>query len=107
MATENIIMRMVKLGASRQDVHEAIRQHSQAAGFKVKNEGESNDLIERIKKDPFFEKIWGELDELLRPETFVGRAPEQTRAFVERQVQEALKPWKDEVEKTVEVTLKV
>ena len=107
MATENIIMRMVTLGASRQDVHEAIRVHSQAASAVVKKEGGDNDLVERIRKDEFFQRVWEELDELLKPETFVGRAPEQTRKFVNTEVKEALKPWIKAIGETVEVQLTV
>ena len=49
----------------------------QAAGDVVKSEGGDNDLIERIKAEPYFSPILGELDSLLDPSTFVGRAPEQ------------------------------
>ena len=48
MATENIIMAMVKKdGGDRQEVHEKIRVLSHEAGAKVKMEGKDNDLIER------------------------------------------------------------
>lgn len=107
MATENIIMRMVALGASRQEVHEAIRVHSHAASAVVKLEGGDNDLVERIKVDKYFEKIWPELDSLLDPSTFIGRAPEQTKKFVATEVEEALKPWREEMAKQVEVQLTV
>ncbi|CAZ79672.1 unnamed protein product [Tuber melanosporum] len=93
MATENFIMRMVALGASRQDTHEAIRVLSHQASAIVKQEGKDNDLIERIKKDKFFEPIWGEIDGLMDARTFVGRAPEQTMKFVEKEVKVALEPW--------------
>ncbi|KAK6517786.1 adenylosuccinase ade13 [Arthrobotrys conoides] len=107
MATENIIMAMVAKGASRQDTHEAIRVHSHAAGAVVKMEGGDNDLVERVKKDSFFEPVWAELEELLKPETFVGRAPEQTRKFVEKEVAEALKPLREVMKGVVEVQLTV
>ncbi|RPA96640.1 Adenylosuccinate lyase [Choiromyces venosus 120613-1] len=93
MATENFIMRMVALGASRQDAHEVIRVLSHEASAVVKQQGKDNDLIERIKKDKFFEPIWGEIDSLMDPKTFVGRAPEQTVKFVEKEVKVALEPW--------------
>ena len=47
----------------------------------MKSEGGSNDLIERIKKTPFFEPVVAELDKLLDPKTFIGRAPEQVEKF--------------------------
>lgn len=97
MATENFIMRMVALGASRQDAHERIRVLSHEASAVVKQLGKDNDLIERIKKDEFFKPIWGEIDALMDTATFVGRAPEQTVRFVEKEVKIALEPWTGEL----------
>lgn len=57
MATENIIMAMVKLGESRQECHEQIRQLSQQAAARVKLEGRDNDLIDRIKHSEYFKPI--------------------------------------------------
>ena len=106
MATENIIMRIVAKGGSRQDAHERIRVLSHEASAVVKLEGKDNDLIERISKDGFFKPIWGELDELLKPETFVGRAPEQVEHFVNKEIKEALKPWEGKLAKeTVELAV--
>lgn len=73
MATENIIMALVARGISRQEAHEQIRVLSHEAGAEVKQHGRENDLLERIKRTSFFELIVPQLDELLRPETFVGR----------------------------------
>ncbi|KAI2666491.1 Adenylosuccinate lyase [Labeo rohita] len=77
MATENIIMAMVKAGGNRQDCHEKIRVLSQQAAAVVKQEGGDNDLIDRVKADPYFTPILGQLDALLDPKTFIGRAPQQ------------------------------
>jgi len=60
-----------------QDCHEAVRQHSQAAAAVVKETGGENDLIDRIHKDSYFAAIHADLDHLLDPRTFVGRAPQQ------------------------------
>ena len=73
MATENIIMALVARGISRQEAHEQIRVLSHEAGAEVKQHGRDNDLLERIRRTSFFEPIIPQLDELLRPETFVGR----------------------------------
>lgn len=106
MATENIIMRIVAKGGSRQDAHERIRVLSHEASAVVKLEGKDNDLIERISKDEFFKPIWAELGELLKPETFVGRAPEQVEQFVAKEVNEALKLWEGMLTKgTVELNV--
>ena len=50
MATENILMAAVAAGGDRQELHERIRQHSQAAAAVVKEQGGENDLIARLKK---------------------------------------------------------
>ena len=80
MATENIIMAGVKAGSNRQELHEQIRKHSQAAAQQVKMQGKPNDLIERLKADPAFGKV--NFARLLRPKDFIGRAPEQVDEFV-------------------------
>lgn len=95
MATENIIMAMVRAGGDRQEVHEQIRVHSLAAAREVKEHGRPNDLIERIRADDHFAPIHGALETLLEPSTFVGRAPEQVRSFLAGEVAEALAPWRD------------
>lgn len=54
MASEEILIRMVNYGASRQVAHEEIRLLSREAAYHVKMEGGSNDLVERIKRTEFF-----------------------------------------------------
>ncbi len=95
MATENLIMAMVRAGEDRQEVHEWIRVHSQAAAHRVKAEGGSNDLLSRLSQDARFAPIHDQIERLLDPSTFVGRAPEQTHRFLDGEVAEALAPWKD------------
>ncbi len=97
MATENIIMAMVECGESRQETHERIRVLAQQAGATVKLEGKDNDLIARIRADSFFAPIIPDLDELLDPRTFIGRAPQQVEAFLRDEVQEALAPYADKL----------
>jgi adenylosuccinate lyase len=93
MATENIIMAMVRKGADRQEVHESIRVHSVAAARQVKEEGAANDLIERITRDPFYAPVVEQLDALLDPTTFVGRAPEQVVSFLSLELEPVIKPY--------------
>lgn len=76
MATENIIMKMVSKGASRQEAHEQIRVLSHQASYAVKMEGKPNDLIERIKKTEYFKPVWSEIDAMLDPKLFIGRSAE-------------------------------
>jgi adenylosuccinate lyase len=84
MATESILMAAVAAGGDRQELHESIRLHSQAAALRVKSEGESNDLLDRLKADPVYRDI--QVDELADPSRFVGRAPEQVDDFIAEQV---------------------
>ena len=95
MATENIIMAMVEEGGDRQDVHEVIRKHSMDASYQVKALGKENDLLKRIKEDQYFLPIHQQLDRLLEPSSFVGRAPNQVEQFIEIEVSSALLKWKD------------
>ena len=103
MATENLIMAMVRRGADRQEVHEAIRVHSMEAARVVKLEGGDNDLLDRVRDDAFFAPIHGDLEALLDPSTFVGRAPEQVRAFIEAEVEPALQPYQAVLGATTEL----
>ncbi|MEI6579057.1 MAG: adenylosuccinate lyase [Eubacteriales bacterium] len=86
MATENIMMAAVKRGGDRQELHEKIRTHSMAAGRVIKEEGGKNDLLERIAADESFGMTIEELENLLQPADFVGRAPKQTEEFIENDV---------------------
>ena len=90
MASENIMMDAVKKGGDRQDLHERIRVHSVAAGKVVKEEGGDNDLLERIAADSAFGMSLDELMAHLDPKNYVGRAPEQTREFIESRIDPVL-----------------
>ena len=85
MATENFIMAMVRAGGDRQECHEQIRVLSQQVGLSakshqpptqagdvVKSEGKDNDLISRVRANPYFAPIHDQLDgEISLPPTFV------------------------------------
>ena len=90
MATENIMMKAVKKGGDRQQLHESLRQHSLAAARVVKEEGGENDLIDRICADPAFGLSREEVDGLLDPAKFTGRAPQQTEEFNTRLIKPIL-----------------
>ncbi len=93
MATENIMMDAVKRGGDRQELHEKIRVHSMEAGKVVKEQGGKNDLMERIANDSSFGVTLEQLQEILRPENYVGRAPEQTVEFINEYVKPALETY--------------
>lgn len=107
MATENIIMAMVKAGGDRQQTHEHIRVLSHQAGRVVKEEGGENDLIERIRQDDFFTPVIPQLEQLLEPSSFVGRAPEQVDSFLKEWVEPALEPHKAALQKATAAQLSV
>lgn len=103
MATEELLMAMVQAGADRQEVHEGIRVHSQAAAHRVKAEGADNDLMDRLAADPAFAPIHGTLAALTDPQRFVGRAPEQVAAFLARELRPALGRWQGQLDRTTEL----
>lgn len=109
MVTENIIMKLVSLGISRQDAHEEIRLLSHQASDVVKKDGGKNNLIQKIKETEFFKPVWGEVDDLLDPMNFIGRCSEQVSNFCEEggEIQEALKPYKKFIEESKDVELNV
>ncbi|MEG1011625.1 MAG: adenylosuccinate lyase [Ruthenibacterium sp.] len=90
MATENIMMSAVKKGGDRQALHERLRVHSQAAARVVKEEGGSNDLLQRVCADPAFHLTQHELAALMQPEDFVGRAPQQVTEFLDEWIRPLL-----------------
>ncbi|MDO4392990.1 MAG: adenylosuccinate lyase [Bacillota bacterium] len=90
MATENIMMDAVKAGGDRQILHELIRQHSMDAGKRVKEEGASNDLLDRIAADPAFGMSREQLDQLMKPELYTGCAASQVETFLTEVVQPIL-----------------
>ncbi|MDD2992011.1 MAG: adenylosuccinate lyase [Pygmaiobacter sp.] len=91
MATENIMMHAVKKGGDRQELHERLRLHSIAAGKVVKEEGGANDLIARVLADPAFGLVQADIDGLLVPEHFIGRAPQQVTEYLDSAVRPLLK----------------
>lgn len=66
---------------------------SHQAADNVKKHGKNNDLLDRVRGSEFFTPILDELDGLLDPSTFVGRAPQQVERFLSTEVQDALKPY--------------
>lgn len=82
MATENIMMEVVKRGGNRQALHEKLRVYSQAAATEVKMFGKRNDLVDRIAADPDFGMTKEEIEAQLKPENFIGRSVSQVSEFL-------------------------
>ena len=90
MATEEILLEAVKKGKDRQEVHERLRVHSLEAAKKIKEEGKSCDLFDRIAKDHTFGLTSKEITDLANPKRFIGRAAEQVKEFLTNEVKPAL-----------------
>ena len=90
MATEDIMMEAVRMGADRQAIHERLRVHSQAAATRMKRDGLESDLMERIAADPAFPMDSTQLKTLLAPEKYTGRAEAQCERFVRNVIQPIL-----------------
>ncbi len=103
IASENILMDAVKKGGDRQELHELIREHSIAAGKRVKEEGLDNDLIERIASDSRFGLSRDEIVTNLDPKNYTGRSERQVEEFIRDVVDPMLATGEaaDEVELTV------
>ena len=82
MATENIMMDAVKAGGDRQELHERIRVLSMEAGRNVKEKGMENNLLELIAADPAFNLKLEDLQKLMEPSRYTGRAKEQVEEFL-------------------------
>ncbi|MBR5344682.1 MAG: adenylosuccinate lyase [Clostridia bacterium] len=95
MATENIMMDAVKKGGNRQELHERLRVHAQAAANHVKQDGAANDLVDRIAADPAFGLTREEIEAVLSPERFTGRSAEQVTEYLTNIVRPILEKNRD------------
>ena len=104
MATENILMESVKRGGNRQELHERIRELSHEATRRVKIEGKSNNLIEKIAEDEAFPLDMDDIKNQLNPSLYIGRAPSQVTEFNEKVIKPLIdKYYKGRIEGKLEV----
>ena len=104
MATENIMMKSVKNGGNRQELHELLRQHSHAAAAKVKLEGGANDLIDRIAADIAFPITKEEIERELDPSLYIGRSASQVDEFIKNEAAPVLERlYTEEIESELKV----
>ncbi|MEX1025667.1 MAG: adenylosuccinate lyase [Planctomycetota bacterium] len=85
LATEHLLMAAVRAGVDRQDAHERIRVLAREASEAI-HRGEDNPLVRLIAADATFAPIAGELERILDPHAFVGRAPKQVEEYVRDEV---------------------
>ncbi|UCC97712.1 MAG: adenylosuccinate lyase [Phycisphaerales bacterium] len=103
MATENILMAAVKAGGNRQELHEKIRLHSQAAAAQVKKLGRSNDLVGRLRADVAFAGI--DFEKILDPQSYIGRAPQQVDEFIGAVLMPIRRRYRKELNRKVELNV--
>jgi adenylosuccinate lyase len=103
-ATEDVLMLATRAGGDRQALHERVRRHSLDARRRML-EGGGCDLLERIKADPAFAAVLGEIDAMVDPSRFVGLAPRQVDRFLADVVEPALAPHAGRIGGKVEVEI--
>ena len=86
-------------------MHELIRLHSMQAGKRVKEEGKSNDLLERIKNDDNFKAVHNKLNEILSPDKYIGRADAQVEEFISSSITPILEMNADFITQKGEINL--
>ncbi|MCC7147223.1 MAG: adenylosuccinate lyase [Phycisphaeraceae bacterium] len=101
MASEELLMAAVQRGADRQEVHEIIRRHAQAAADQVKTEGGENDLLARLRKEPVFKGV--DFTLALDPARFVGRAAQQVDRFISEVVEPIRQRYRNDLGRQVEL----
>ena len=101
MATENIMMRAVQMGKNRQELHEQIREYS----VTVKAESREDELVDMIAADPMFMITKEEIMAILKPESFIGRCPEQVDRFIAECVEPVLNANKDVLGEKAELSV--
>jgi adenylosuccinate lyase len=101
MASENILMAGVQAGGNRQDLHERIRVHSQAAAEQVKRFGKPNDLMARLKTDPAFARV--NLARVLNAKQYIGRADRQVEEFIAERVAPIRKKYRKQLNQKVQL----
>jgi adenylosuccinate lyase len=89
MATETILMHAVRRGGDRQDLHERIRRHSVAAARREgagrpQRPGGPHRRRRRLRHEP------REIEGMLDPARFTGRAAEQVDIFLRNDVEPVL-----------------
>lgn len=105
MASENIMMKAVKKGGDRQELHERLREHAVAAAAVVKQEGLPNDMIARVENDPAFGLSREEIEAELSPEAFTGRAPAQVEEYLADVIRPLLAANADSLGQKVELSV--
>lgn len=105
MATENVIMECVKAGGDRQVLHEGIRTNSMVAAENVKRFGRENNLISLIEEDSLFSAVKDNLNDVLDPYKYTGRAASQVTEYINTEVNPILEKHKTLLGKKGNITI--
>ncbi|XP_059168681.1 adenylosuccinate lyase-like [Physella acuta] len=106
MATENIIMAMVKTaGGNRQECHERLRILAIESATAMKTEGVPCDLLDRIKEDKYFGAIIDKLESCLDPASFYGLSVRQVERFVDEEILPVLQKYKGNITKSTQLEI--
>lgn len=76
-----------------------------AASKVIKEEGGENDLLSRIAADPIFGVTLEQLNTIVSPEKYVGRAPQQTQEFISEVVNPVVRTYDFIPEEKAEINL--
>ncbi|MCP4899365.1 MAG: adenylosuccinate lyase [bacterium] len=82
MASEAILMEAVQRGGDRQAAHERLRIHAREATDQILQKGQMSPFLELVATDPEIPLGREEVNALVDPHRFVGRAPQQVREFL-------------------------
>ena len=78
------MMKAVRKGMDRQDVHEIIRELSMEEVKSIKLYGNENHLIDRILKDGRLGITCDEMNDILNPSKYIGFSIEQTEEYLKK-----------------------
>ncbi len=82
-ASESIILKAVKNGADRQEMHEALRNISMTAWSEIQN-GKKNPMFKLLVEDKLISRYLNknQLEKLMEVENHIGNAPERAKQLV-------------------------
>ena len=75
------------------------------ASYRVKAEGKENNLLDLIKADDAFPMSDEEIDAIMDPARFTGRAADQVEEFLQEQVDPLLERYQDSLGQEGDVSL--
>ncbi len=93
-ATENILMKAVKHGGNRQELHEVIRDFAMRQVEAIRK-GEKYDMLSEMKKSGRFNLPENEWNTIGNFSSYTGRAPRQVEEFISETVEPILKKNKE------------